>query len=115
MLGDYKAVYSALSEDPSLGTPNDGPCHWEPLLYVCFSRFAGPGSERAALLVKTAEALIGHGADPNANYIDPAWPDCSLPCLYGATGVNGNPNDDKSLYHSTEHADNVCLKLLLEH
>ena len=48
-------------------------------------------------------------------------------CLYGATGYNNNPalarllidagarvDDDESIYHSTEHPDLDCLRLLLE-
>ena len=48
------------------------------------------------------------------------------PCLYAAAGVNNNPalsrllleagarpDDCESLYHSTEHADLVCMRLLL--
>jgi ankyrin repeat protein len=48
--------------------------------------------------------------------------------LYGATGINdnpalalalleagANPNDNESLYHSTEHSSLACMKLLLQH
>ena len=105
-----------------------GPRNWEPLLYVCFSPNANPKSPHAARMVETARMLLQRGADPNASYIDEHWPDWPLPCLYGATGVNNNPalalvlleaganpNDQESLYHSTEHPDLDCVRLLLKH
>ena len=128
VLGDAARVEQALHEDPALVRTKGGPRQWEPLLYVCFSRFASGGSSRTAGFVSTARALLRSGANPNASYIHEAWPDNPLSCLYGATGLNNNPalglallaaganpNDGESLYHSTEHADLACVKLLLEH
>jgi ankyrin repeat protein len=70
-------------------------------------------------LAETARVLLRCGADPNAAFN-------SLSCLYAATGLNNNsglaqalleaganPNDSESLYHSTEHPDLACMKLLL--
>jgi ankyrin repeat protein len=98
-----------------------GPRGWEPLLYVCFSR--EPGDK-----VNAARTLLRHGADPNAWYQPEEWPDNPLSCLYGAVGLNNdpalglvlleagaNPNDNESLYHSTEHADLKCMRMLLAH
>jgi ankyrin repeat protein len=98
------------------------------LLYVCFSRFAGAKSPRAGALTETARLLLRRGADPNASYTDARWRDSPLSALYGATGLNdnpalalvlleagANPNDNESLYHSTEHSGLACMKLLLEH
>src|SRR5581483_1223769 len=95
--------------------------NWELLLYVCFS-------ENAKNPAATAKALLHRGADPNAFYVDERWSQCPLSCLYGATGLNNNPdlaqvllegganpNDGESLYHSTEHSDLRCMKLLLSH
>jgi len=128
VLGDGEQVAQALQETPELVRTKSGPREWEPLLYVCFSRFASSGSTHAARLVTTAQALIHAGADANASCIPEGWPDSPLSCLYGATGLNNNPalglalleaganpNDGESLYHSTEHADLACVKLLLEH
>jgi ankyrin repeat protein len=79
-------------------------------------------------MVETARILLRHHADANAAYTPEDWPDNPLSCLYGATGLNNNPalalalleaganpNDGESLYHSTEHRDLACMKLLLHH
>ena len=128
VLGDVTHVEQALRDEAGYTRRKGGPQNWEPLLYVCFSRFSAARSSRAAALVKTARVLLGAGADPNAffNYEDP--PHSPLSCLYGATGLNNNPalalalleaganpNDGESLYHSTEHPDLACMKLLLQH
>jgi ankyrin repeat protein len=128
VLGDWKRVGPALTETPALATGRSGPQNCEPLLYVCFSRYGGSGSSRAGGLVETARILLRHGADPNAVWIPEELPDNPLSCLYAATGLNNNPplglalleaganpNDSESLYHSVEHQDLDCLKLLLRY
>jgi ankyrin repeat protein len=128
VLGNSKEVERALAATPSLASGRGGPRNWEPLLYVCFSRYASAESPRAAGLAETAQTLLRHGSDPNALQIPDDMPDNPLSCLYAATGLNNNPalglallearanpNDSESLYHSTEHSDLVCLKLLLRY
>lgn len=127
VLGDHRQVGQALSEHAELAVGRGGPEGEEPLIYVCFSRFAGSRSGRAADLAETARLLLERGANPNTAYQDPQGPENPLPCLYGATGLNNNPalaralldfganpNDGESLYHSTEHPDHACLQLLIE-
>jgi ankyrin repeat protein len=104
-----------------------GPDGVVPLIYVCFSRFGSAASARAAGIVETARALLRHGADPNAVFQAP-YQGSTIPlsCIYAAAGVNNNvaltgllldaganPNDGESVYHSTEHADLACFRLLL--
>jgi ankyrin repeat protein len=121
VLGNSKRVEQAVKESGTLATAKSGPQNCEPLLYVCFSRFAHGKSSRAGDLAETARVLLRHGADPNTAFE-------SLSCLYAATGLNNNPelalalleaganpNDSESLYHSTEHPDLACMKLLLGH
>lgn len=125
-LGDAKTVERAIADAPELATEKGGPQKCEPLLYVCFSRFASPKSPHSNGLVEVARFLLQHGADPNtASHEIPNNP---LSCLYAASGLNNNPeltkllleaganpNDGESLYHSTEHPDLACFKLLLAH
>lgn len=125
--GDANGIEEALRESPELATKAGGPRNWEPLLYLCFSRFSTGASRLAGGMAAAAHVLLRYGADPNASFVSKDWPDHPrLSCLYGATGLNNNPalalalleaganpNDGESLYHSTEHKDLACLKLLL--
>ncbi len=128
VLGDSKQVERTLRSQPDLAKVRGGPDDVEPLIYVCFSRYANRESNRAGALVETARAVLRYGGNPNAAFISEDLPDNPLPCLYAATGLNNNPelaavlleaganpNDSESLYHSTEHSDLECLKLLLSH
>ena len=93
-----------------------GPRDWAPLLYVCHSEFASAG---------LARDLLARGADPNAFFVNEYG---QMSALYGAAGVvhhaeltrvlleaGANPDDNESLYHSTEARSPDCLRLLLEH
>ncbi len=121
VLGNTARVEQLLKDDPKLATAKLGPRNWQPLLYVCFSRLSSAKS------AATAEVLLRHGADPNAFYIHKDYPNSPLSCLYGAAGLNNNTalatvlidagarmNDGESLYHSTEHPDLACFRLLLQ-
>ncbi|MEO8596890.1 MAG: ankyrin repeat domain-containing protein [Candidatus Solibacter sp.] len=125
VLGDALEVEQALADAPGLATAPGGPDSCAPLIYTCFSRYAGVWSERAAGVVETARVLLRSGADPNSAMDSEYGP---LSCLYAASGVNNNPaltqllleaganpNDGESLYHSTEHPGLVCCRLLLQY
>jgi len=127
VLGYAAAVEHAIEHQPELLNAKTGPQHCEPLLYVCFSRFANPKSSYSAGLTETVRVLLRHGANPNPFYLFENRADMPLSCLYGATGLNNNvemgralldaganPNDNESLYHSLEHPDLACTRLLLE-
>jgi ankyrin repeat protein len=128
VLGDWKQVERTITETPRLINAKSGPQNCEPLIYLCFSRYANGKSKRAPALVETARVLLRQGADPNAFFLPEDLPNNPLSCIYAATGLNNNPdlgfvlleaganpNDNESLYHSTEHHDLACMKLLLSH
>ena len=128
VLGNAKEVESALVENPELAKKKSGPQNVEPLVYACFSRYAGRKSPRSAALVETVRVLLRYGADSNTSFTPEDLPNNPLSCLYAATGLNNNPelarvlleagatpNDGESLYHATEHADMECVKLLLKY
>ena len=126
VLGDAAAVERALDDGTLTLDAPAGPLRMTPLLYVCFSRYAQRDSPRAPALVDTARRLLARGANPNVTFETPQYPGNPFPCLYGASGYNDNPaltrllveagarvDDDESIYHSTEHADLECLRVLL--
>jgi ankyrin repeat protein len=126
VLGDADGVGRALADGRLDVTATGGPLGWAPLVYVCFSRYAQTDSPRTAGILTTARLLIDRGADPNAGFHLLPHPGNPLPCLYGATGYNNNADlarllidagarldDGESVYHSSEHADLACLRLLL--
>jgi ankyrin repeat protein len=128
VLGDVAAVKEILDADAGFATRKGGPDDVDPLIYVCFSRFANHASGRSKAIVEIARLLLAHGANASASFTPPELNDNPLSCLYAATGLNNNPelaltlleaganpNDGESLYHSTEHPDHECTKLLLKY
>lgn len=126
VLGKTETVQRGLNESPALAKEKSGPQKCEPLLYTCFSRFANSKSPYAEGLVEVARILLKHKADPNT--VSHEIPNNPLSCLYAASGLNNNPaltqllleaganpNDNESLYHSTEHSDLASFKVLLKH
>jgi ankyrin repeat protein len=125
--GDHDAVSRFLDTDASLLNAKGGPRAWEPLLYLCYSCLLREEAYRPRLL-ETARLLIDRGADVNAAWKNKDFDDCPESCLYGATGLNdcpalaemllaagANPNDDESMYHSTELPTWDCLELLMQY
>lgn len=115
--GDPERLEKLLTADPALVRKPIGTRLWAPLLHVYYSRTTRHAAE-------TARLLLRYGADPNSSFLDNGHP---LSCLYGASGLRNNPeltrvlldagadpNDGESVYHSTEHVDLACLRLVLE-
>jgi ankyrin repeat protein len=120
--GERELVAAALERDPGLVGHELGELSWLPLVYVCRSTLLG--GPRTDDLIACAELLLDAGADPDSSCRHPEFGDLSA--LYGAAGVaheprmtalllerGANPDDDESLYHSTETRDHTCLRLLL--
>jgi hypothetical protein len=101
--------------DADPNTPG-GPRGWPPVVYLTHSAYAPAGLLRE---------LLERGGDPNATYENEYG---TMSALYGAAGIlhdpeltrilleaGADPDDNESLYHSTEAPSSECLRLLLEH
>ncbi len=93
----------------------------EPILVVTRSKWPGAKAAQAAKL------LIDAGADLKAKWFHGGWPTSPLTALYAASGIRRDPeltllllksgidpNDNESVYHSTETPDTTILRMLLE-
>jgi ankyrin repeat protein len=128
-LGDDAAVRRFITADKSSALARGGPFGWDPLTYLCFSRYLKLDRARSEGFVRSAAALLDAGADPNGGWFEnahqprPAWESV----LYGAAGVahhapltrlllerGADPNDDETPYHTPETYDNDALKALVE-
>lgn len=121
-VANLDAVKSFLADDPTLAGQSCGVFSCGALCYLCGSMAVG--GDRVAV----ARLLIESGADVNATWEDPNWPGSPLAPLYGACGKlydaelarlllesGAIPDDNESLYHSTESPDSSCLRVLLDH
>jgi ankyrin repeat protein len=124
ILGDDAGVLRFLIEDESRATRKGGPRGWDPLTYLCFSRYLRLDRARSQAFVRTAAALLDAGASPNTGF---SWEGELESVLYGAAGVahhaeltrlllerGADPNDGETVYHTPEGYDNAALKLLVE-
>jgi hypothetical protein len=105
---------------PECGAPLGRP----PLVAVTHSSLGRLSAFRDRLH-EAARVLLDAGADPSQSWL--AAPNMPLSALYGAAGIThdaemtrlllaagANPNDNESLYHSTESADHACLGALVD-
>ncbi|HEX4157761.1 MAG TPA: hypothetical protein VHY79_04740, partial [Rhizomicrobium sp.] len=133
-IGDESAIGRAIDGDPGCVTSltQNWPCpcgkemlDMPPLVAVTHSGLLQVPEFRDRLR-RCARILLEAGADPNQSWLHQPT-GYSLSALYGAAGKNhdhvltkmlldagANPNDNESLYHSTETVDLTCMRLLLE-
>jgi ankyrin repeat protein len=129
VLADEAAVRDWLERDPSLAVAKGGPHGWDPLTYLCFSRYLRIEKNRSPSFVACARALLEAGASANTGWIDyiddPPRP-VPESAIYGAAGLAQNPdltqllldygadpNDEETPYHVPETYDNSVLKIIL--
>ncbi|WP_419912507.1 ankyrin repeat domain-containing protein [Hoeflea sp.] len=125
-LYDRAAVEAALADDPKAAVRDVG--IRSPILHLSFSQHIHSVPDRAGDMIAIAEALVRNGADVNDSYPFEPGAEHRLSALYGALGHGNNmllarwllengadPNDNESLYHSTELGHHEGLKMLLEH
>ena len=123
--GDLEGVRGFVTADPSHASRKGGPYDWDPLTYLCFSRYLRVQRSRSKHFVSVAAALLDAGANPNTGWHESHhhWESA----IYGAAGVGrdpaltrlllergADPNDEETPYHVIESYDNTTLLILLE-
>ncbi|MGW5363534.1 ankyrin repeat domain-containing protein [Actinopolymorpha pittospori] len=131
-VGDVAGLRELLRRDPEAARRSGGPFDWEPLLYLCYSRFAAQATGGDP--VAAAGLLLEAGADPNAGYL---WRGLTSPftALAGAFGggeqwqapheeslelarallaAGADPNDNQTLYNRMFAPANDHLELLFQ-
>ncbi|HEX4038487.1 MAG TPA: ankyrin repeat domain-containing protein [Acidobacteriaceae bacterium] len=130
LLAGEATVRDLLAQNPALATAPGGPHQWEPLTYLCFSRYLRVDKSRSEAFARTARLLLEAGASANARWyetIDDPPRQVPETALYGAAGIARNPgltrllleygadpNDEETPYHVPETRDNTVLQILLD-
>jgi ankyrin repeat protein len=129
LLGDESAVRRIVEKDPAQATAGGGLYDWDPLTYLCFSRYLRLDAARSEGFVRAARVLLENGASATTGFYEhqhepePAFETA----IYGAAGIAGNaeltrlllehgadPNDGETPYHVPERYDNAALRVLVE-
>jgi hypothetical protein len=129
ILGDDATVARFIASDKNLATAKAPPHDWDPLTYLCFSRYLRLDAKRSDGFVRAATALLDGGADANTGWFEThhAPHPTFESVIYGAAGVathpgvtrvliehGADPNDDETPYHVPETYDNTVLRFLLD-
>jgi len=129
ILSDETGVRRFIAADAGAATAKGGPYGWDPLSYLCFSRYLRLDDSKSDGFVRTARALLDAGASANTGWFEPdhqpepEWESA----IYGAAGVaqhpeltrlllerGADPNDGETPYHVPETWDNHVLEILVE-
>jgi ankyrin repeat protein len=128
ILGDDSALARFVDADPSAATTTGGLFDWDPLTYLCFSRYLRDAA-RSEGFTRSARLLLERGASANTGFY---WQEhepepCFEPVLYGAAALakhldvtralldhGADPNDGETAYHLPEGYDNAVMKLVVE-
>jgi ankyrin repeat protein len=131
VLADEATVRKIVKDAPKAASTPGGPLNWDPMTYLCFSRYLRLDKSRSEAFVETARALIEAGASAQSGWyetIDQPTPRQTLEStLYGAAGVaqhagltqllldhGADPNDEETPYHVPETYDNTVLEVMLK-
>jgi ankyrin repeat protein len=129
ILGDAPLVRNFVADDPGSATARVGPYGWDPLTYLCFSKYLRDEKNRSPQFLNAAAALLDAGANPNGGFFSdehqpqPIWESV----LYGAAGIahdpdltrlllqrGADPNDGETDYHVSEGFDNRAMIVVAE-
>jgi ankyrin repeat protein len=129
VLGDEAAVRRFVELDSANAARKGGVYKWDPLTYLCFSRFLRLDGSRSDAFVRAARVLLEAGASANTGFFEenhlpkPAFESA----VYGAAGIahdpeltklllehGADPNDEETPYHVIETFDNRALEVLVE-
>ncbi len=131
ILADELAVRAFLARNPTAATAKGGPYDWDPLTYLCFSRYLRLDKSRSDDFVRTARALLDAGASANTGFyeiIDYPNPRPTFESvIYAVAGLarhpeltrlllerGADPNDEETPYHVPETYDNTVMKIILD-
>lgn len=131
VLGDEPTIRALVSLNQSLATRPGGPHGWDPLTYLCFSRYLRLHKSRSDAFVVCARILLDAGADPNTGWMETLDEDPPRDVLesviYAAAGIarhpgltqlllerGADPNDEETCYHAPETWDNAVVKILID-
>jgi len=131
VLADQSTLRAFLARDPALATSPGGPYNWDPLTYLCFSRYLRLDPARSEAFVACARALLDAGASAGTGWFETLDEDPPRQCLesaiYAAAGLarhpgltqlllerGADPNDEETCYHAPETHDNTVVKILID-
>ncbi|HTV15804.1 MAG TPA: ankyrin repeat domain-containing protein [Acidobacteriaceae bacterium] len=131
VLADEPALRSFLASDARLAIAPGGPHDWDPLTYLCFSRYLRLDKSRSDAFVACARILLDAGANPNTGWMETLDEDPPRQflesVLYAAAGLakhpgltqlllerGADPNDEETCYHAPETYDNAVVRILID-
>lgn len=131
VLADELTLRAFLARDSARATKPGGPHNWDPLTYLCFSRYLRLDPARSDAFVASARLLLDAGANPNTGWMETLDEDPPREflesVLYAAAGLarhpgltqlllerGADPNDEETCYHAPETYDNTVMQILIE-